>query len=201
MFNRITAVRKQCLYGMFCVLMLVCISLVMSSRVVDGNQQAESQEETPQAIMTLKRELESSLVKSNPGASVRTVDMGLVVEYKTQMFLMHNIGKGGDVSEKPKEKVGPRPDGFVIRLSFYNEPYVSQASGESFFGEFSRMYWNTYRNEIKLSDGSGFIICEFNYGARPDAARLDAILRLLITHGELSVITPWSGRPKKWENN
>ena len=165
------------------------------------NRGDDDQPEVPHIIMVLKEELEQMLAKTHPKATVRLEDNSLIAEFDVRKYSVHGMGKDAEATEGLFERVGPTARGFVVKLWSTNHKYVAQASGAAEWGEFRKLYWNKYINEYKIHNENKYVHLQIDYGGFPDTKTLDAIVRMVMRHGEPTFITPWDNQPSRWGGN
>ena len=162
-------------------------------------EEVQEEEEVPEIILVLKKELEQLLEKTHPNAIIRMKGTCLTAEFNTRTFSVHGIGKDGDAKKGLFERTGPTADGFIVEMSVSDDKHVPQASAnETDYGEYRRLYWNTYRNEFQIHKENKYVRLHIDYGLRRDKKILDDIVRILMRRGDPVFITPWKRQPSEW---
>lgn len=198
--------RPRSAFRLLSVAVAVCFAFAFIANAFDVGRESvtldDGQGEKPITILMLKQELESLLRKSHVDMTVRTTETELFAEFKTRKFSVHALGKDGEASEEPTERIGPQAHGFIVRMSFVDEQQGGQANGDEFLnGEFRRLYWSTYKNEIKMNNNEKHIRLVIDYGVHRDRRTLDAVVRMVMRHGEPEHVSLWPRRPERWAGN
>ena len=90
----------------------------------------------------LHAQLTEVLDKRQPLAKWRRDGKVLVCEYETQEYDIHAIDEKGNVAAEAHHEVGPLSDGFIIRLSHYENVVGLQAV--PIYGRSDHTYWRHY---------------------------------------------------------
>ena len=109
--------------------------------------------------------LEAGLVKmiekEQPAAMWHRDDHLLVCEFNIQMYDVHAVDENGKISAEAHQEVGPREDGFIIKLSQRDLPVN---------GDVPPLYWS-HHTEVYGSPESSFRL-DVHYGAMADKSLL-----------------------------
>lgn len=125
------------------------------------------------ALTEIEDELSFEFQKSLPNT--------LVVNYRTQSFMVHGQSKRGEYTEKAHETVGPGYRGFQLRLTleeagFINDAGVPQTSREP--------YWTTYLDTRLLKGTDVQVFCGLSFGRQVDQELLRQVRKVITDLGD-----------------
>lgn len=138
---------------------------------VDGKATISSQVSAPQLHPDVKSltELESLIAshrKLPKQAEIRQGD-GIVVQYRTRKFSVHEVEPSGDYSHVCREVIGPQPDGFVMRVREVNRGEAGRRQYPS-----DATYWLTARRFFPGFTPESELLVEIDYAKNTQALEM-----------------------------
>ena len=98
-----------------------------------------------------------------PNAKIERDKTELKISLNTQKFIIHRIGKIGEIREETYEQIGPNYNGFILSIALVPGIYQGSLVPNQ---ELQRPYWNTYFTAVHTLDQKNYFYLSHSYGNR-----------------------------------